>query len=339
MEDYTIGIIAFSDISPAFTTTNTTGSGLVGSSFTVSSTASPLVLTIQDDDDEFDDGFIDFPNNSTSGNNQLVAEPFSINGTDYGPAAPGGTPQDQVELEFAFTTTDGDTYYVVRIDGVNVGLTGPRLPQPDQSFEIASVSDGSDDPYVNVICFAAGTRIATPDGEVAVEDIAAGDLVLTVDAGPQPVRWVGCQSIGVAELLVHHQIRPVVFAPGAIGNARQLVLSPQHRVLLTGWRAELLFGETEILVPAKALLNDSTVRVAPVRGPVHYYHILFDTHQLVISEGAVTESLLPAQAALNAQPDILALESGAADDTAPSARIARPVLKVTDANLLAAPAP
>ena len=84
MPVYTISIIQFDDISPDFTTTDTVGNSVVGDTYTVSATAEPITIFIDDDDPDFDDGYIDPPNNSTSGNNQLVAEPLTVNGVDYG---------------------------------------------------------------------------------------------------------------------------------------------------------------------------------------------------------------------------------------------------------------
>ncbi len=291
MPVYSISIIQFDDVSPGFNTTDTVGTSVIGDTYTISGSATPITILIDDDDPEFDDGYIDPPGNTTATNNQLIAGPVTVNGVDYGPATSGGTPQDQIELEFAFTTTDGDTYYVVRINGVNVGLTGPTLPQPGQTFTIASTSDAQDEPYDSIPCFVAGTLISTPDGPVAVEDLVAGALVDTVDEGPQPLLRNLTTEISAARMKTSPELRPIVFASGVLGNAREMRVSPQHRVLVTGWRAELLFGEPQILVPAKALVNGSSVRVSSGQTGVRYYHLLFARHQLVISEGAVTESL------------------------------------------------
>lgn len=135
-------------------------------------------------------------------------------------------------------------------------------------------------------CFVAGTLIAVPGGTVAVETLQPGDLVLTRDAGPQPVRWIGRQTVpGTGRLA------PVRFAPGAIGNPEDLWVSPQHRMLITGWRAELQFGEVECLCPAIALIDGDRVHRNPVR-EVTYVHILFDTHQIVEAGGVPSESML-----------------------------------------------
>ncbi|MEO1025128.1 MAG: Hint domain-containing protein [Pseudomonadota bacterium] len=327
---FTIGLIQFDDITPSFTTTDTVGNSVTGDTFTVSSSAQPITVVLEDDDTEFDDGFIDPPNNSTSGNNQLVAEPVTINGVDYGPAVAGGTPQDQIELEFAFTTTDGDTFFVVRIDGVNVGLSGPTLPAPGLTFTVDAPSDGEDEPFADLPCFCEGTEIETPNGSVPVEALVVGDLVTTLDSGPQPIVRVASRAVSVAEQLSDPSLRPVLFHAGAFGNERDLLVSQQHRVLVSGWSAEINFGCDQVLVPAKALVNDETIKIAPPDAARRYFHLLFADHQLVRSNGILTESLFPG--ADGAFPDGVREyhKLFGAEATA------RPVIRTRDARVLAA---
>lgn len=136
-------------------------------------------------------------------------------------------------------------------------------------------------------CFVAGTMILTPDGERPVESLQAGDLVTTRDDGPQPVRWIGQRRVEARGALA-----PIEIREGTFGPHRLLLLSPQHRILVRDALAELLFGEAEVLVAAKDLVNDRSVRVRE-GGMVDYVHILFDKHQLVSSAGLTTESFLP----------------------------------------------
>ena len=290
---FTIGLIQFDDITPGFTTTDTVGNSVTGDTFAVSASAQPITVIIEDDDNEFDDGFIDPPNNSTGGNNQLVAEPVTINGVTYGPAISGGTPQDQIELEFAFTTTDGDTFFVVRIEGVNVGLSGPELPSAGLTFTVDTPSDGEDEPYGDIPCFCEGTEIDTPSGPVVVEKLSAGDLVTTLDNGPQPILRVALRAVSVAQQVSDPSLRPVVFHVGALGNDRVLRVSQQHRVLISGWPSEINFGCEQVLVPSKALVNFKTITIAPPDEERRYFHLLFADHQLVRSDGIITESLFP----------------------------------------------
>jgi hypothetical protein len=139
----------------------------------------------------------------------------------------------------------------------------------------------------SVPCFVAGTLIRTPDGERAVETLQPGDLVLTHDDGPQPIRWVGQRRVAA----VGH-LAPIRIKANTFGDHRTLMLSPQHRILIRDGLAELLFGENEVLVAAKDLVNDRSIRVQE-GGEVDYVHILFDRHQVVFSEGLATESFLP----------------------------------------------
>jgi len=138
-----------------------------------------------------------------------------------------------------------------------------------------------------VPCFVSGTRIATPQGMRPVESLQPGDLVLTADEGAQPLRWAGRRRVAA-----QGDFAPVRIAAGAFGAHGELWLSPQHRVLVRDALAELMFGEAEVLVAAKDLINDTTVtRVEG--GEVDYVHILFDRHQVIWSEGLASESFLP----------------------------------------------
>ncbi len=155
------------------------------------------------------------------------------------------------------------------------------------SYTVTSSTGVSDTAFVTinaVPCFVRGTLIATPEGEVPVEQLRAGDLVLTHDHGPQPLRWIGNRTVPA-----QGKFAPIRIAPNTFGSHRELLVSPLHRVLIKDALAELLFGETEVLIAAKDLVNDRSVR--PVEGgEVCYFHLLFDEHQVVFSEGLATES-------------------------------------------------
>ena len=136
-------------------------------------------------------------------------------------------------------------------------------------------------------CLVRGTRIETAQGLVAVEDITDGMLVETMDNGLQPVRRVLSKLVeGTGHLA------PVLIEAGVLGNGRDLLVSPHHRMVVTGWRAELLTGEAEVLAEARHLVNRRHVRMMPV-AQVEYFHLLFDRHEIVFAEGAPTESYHP----------------------------------------------
>ena len=141
---------------------------------------------------------------------------------------------------------------------------------------------------VNTVpCFVAGTLIRTLHGECPVEDLQAGDMILTKDDGPQPLRWIGSRTVPAMGNLAPIRIRSDTF-----GQHRDLLVSPQHRVLIQDSMADLLFGDVEVLVAAKDLVNDQSVRCIE-GGEVTYVHLLFDRHQVIFSEGLATESFLP----------------------------------------------
>jgi hypothetical protein len=151
-------------------------------------------------------------------------------------------------------------------------------------------------------CFTAGTCILTDRGDVAVEALVAGDLVMTRDRGLQPLRWVGRRHLGLAELIADPDLQPVRIGRAAFGTdapVRAMLVSPQHRVLIEGARAEMYFGEEEVLVPAKHLVGRAEVTRALPQAGVTYIHILFDQHEIVLSDGLWTESFQPALRTLN----------------------------------------
>ncbi|MBS0565081.1 MAG: Hint domain-containing protein [Proteobacteria bacterium] len=149
-------------------------------------------------------------------------------------------------------------------------------------------------------CFTPGTLIETDRGPVPAEQIREGDRVLTRDSGYRPVRWSGSRSLGAADLVAAPALRPVHIRRGALGEGlpeRDMMLSPQHRMLLTGARAELIAGETEVLAAAMHLAGRPGIRRAPA-GPVTYVHFLFDQHEIVRSDGIWSESFQPGAASL-----------------------------------------
>lgn len=147
----------------------------------------------------------------------------------------------------------------------------------------------------HVICFTPKTLIATPRGARPVETLKVGDLVMTRDHGMQPIRWIQSRSVsGIG------QFAPIRLQKGVLtGMEDDLVVSPRHRVLLQGYRAELLFGESEVLVAAENLIDGDTVR-RDRQQQVTYIHIMFDQHEVIYANGAPTESFHPTDRSLAA---------------------------------------
>ncbi|WP_311200176.1 Hint domain-containing protein [Leisingera sp. M658] len=149
----------------------------------------------------------------------------------------------------------------------------------------------------NIICFAAGTRIATTAGLRAIETLHPCDQVITRDNGLQPVRWISQSTVPATGNLA-----PVRIPAGCFGAERDLLVSPQHRMLFCGAASTLLFDENEVLVPALHLVNGSTVR-QETGGTVTYVHLLFDQHEIIYAEGAPSESFHPGAQAVSALDD------------------------------------
>jgi hypothetical protein len=166
-------------------------------------------------------------------------------------------------------------------------------------WEDALLPDHLPQPRVAVAAYAAGTLIDTPDGPRAVETLVAGDVVTTLANGSRPLQWVGRRQVSVPELLAHPVLRPVEFAAGAIGNTRPLLVSPDQRMLIDDWRAEVYFGEDRVLVAAKALVDDQAARVVVPEGGVTYVTLLCDRHEVLLAEGALSESFQPGEAGLS----------------------------------------
>ncbi|SMX33964.1 Hint domain-containing protein [Actibacterium lipolyticum] len=188
-------------------------------------------------------------------------------------------------LDFQGLIGFGDVTYTNTDDSAG-GLSG-----------FATMADGS---VVNfseienvIICFATGTRILTPYGERAVESLKQGDLVITADNGLQPIRWVGKREVPAVGKLAPIRIRKNV-----LGNDRDLLVSPQHRMLRTGFDTELLFGQNEVLIPAVHMLNGTDV-MREEGGTVTYVHLLFDHHEVIFAEGAASESYHPGHVGLD----------------------------------------
>ncbi len=146
-------------------------------------------------------------------------------------------------------------------------------------------------------CFVSGTLIETATGYRPIEGLQAGDLVLTRDHGLQPILWHGKRQIH-PDTDQDHDWRPVRIGAGAIAPglpARDLYLSPNHKVLLWDALCEMLFSDPELLVPAKSLCGRQGIhRVNNCQG-VHYHHLLFEQHQIIRAEGLETESFHPAR--------------------------------------------
>lgn len=148
----------------------------------------------------------------------------------------------------------------------------------------------------NVVpCFTPGTAIATPKGERMVEDLQPGDKIITRDNGIQEIRWIGTRTLTGHELARKPDLRPILIQKGSLGHnlpEHDILVSPQHRMLLTGDKTQLYFEETEVLAAAKHLTAMPGIDEVGTLG-VTYVHFMFDHHEVVLANGAWSESFQP----------------------------------------------
>ncbi|MEO9863922.1 MAG: Hint domain-containing protein [Yoonia sp.] len=254
-------------------------------------------VNIQDTEADFQD----------SDSSQTLDGAQTFNGTSFGDGR-------RVEAEYSITVEDPDgvVYTLIgfninepgvtsysTVEGLAFVDTGLGFPPVGVPLTVTGTSEGPSFPYADLAvpdCFTPGTIIRTVAGDCDVADLRVGDRIPTSDHGLQTIRWIGHRRLPAAVLAAHPRFRPVVIQKDALGEgvpAKTMSVSPQHRILITGWRAELMFGATEILVPAIKLCNDSTICQVDDGKDVTYIHVLFDAHEVIWADGVQTESYLP----------------------------------------------
>lgn len=166
---------------------------------------------------------------------------------------------------------------------------------------------------VNLVCFTPGVLIETPRGARPVERLTVGDLVETLDHGYRPVRWVGRKTVGSEVLAQAPRLRPIRIRAGALGCGlprATLVVSPQHRLLISSKIVRRMFGLDEVLVPAKSLIGLPGIERDNSCEAVTYLHVLLDEHEVLIANGAPAESLFNGPMALQSLDAVALREIG-----------------------------
>lgn len=175
-------------------------------------------------------------------------------------------------------------------------------PLPANTY-VARISFAPDIFELDIVCFVAGTMILTEQGDRPVETLQPGDMIWTRDHGYQPLRWIGTRSLDAVDLAARPKLRPVRIEPGALGAdqpRRPLSVSRQHRILIRSTIAQRIFGTAEVLAPACQLTELPGIAIDDTVTRITYVHLMFDDHQVVMSEGALSESLYPGAQALRA---------------------------------------
>ena len=152
-----------------------------------------------------------------------------------------------------------------------------------------------------IICFTPGTAIATPRGEIAVQDLRSGDKVITRDDGVQEIHWIGSKKLTAADMIADPKLRPVLIRQGSLGNGlpeRDMMVSPNHRMLMANSQTHMLFDEREVLVAAKHLVGQPGIHQVDTLG-TEYIHVMFERHEVILGDGSWTESFQPGDYSLN----------------------------------------
>ena len=230
-------------------------------------------------------------------NNNAYANQFQLD---------GGLPHtfdSNAQFQATITYADGSTAQISAVifqDTAGNLYLAPELSQnadyfaetagPIQSLRLTSLINNNNvgldvnREETNFVCFARGTLIETSTGPRRIEELRPGDMLRTMDHGFQPLRWIGSSKVPAVGPMA-----PVVFAPGALGNPRKLVVSPQHRMLVDGEAVGCVQGKGEYFLPAKKLVNDTTIRFR-AGGSVKYFHLLLDRHEIIFAETIPSES-------------------------------------------------
>ncbi|MFV2034408.1 MAG: Hint domain-containing protein [Halocynthiibacter sp.] len=286
-----------------------------------------LTIGFEDNDNQSDVVTIDLSTFDEDG--------LHIHVRDYDPSHQiillGGTitgvdPNNSSKLTFTYVGEDGQTYTgVLHLkDGGEKDFTDPNSPI--------------------IICFSKGSMILTDKGEVPIENLKAGDMILTRDCGLQPICWVGSRQLDSIDLALNPNLFPIRISKGALGPnipTRDLWVSPQHRINLGGAASQLLFGIDDVLVAAKHLINGTTIISDTSVSEVTYFHILFDRHQIMYSGGCQSESLHSGEMAITAlgqqaADDVFALFPELAEQSSRNSPTTLPVLNAYEARAMLA---
>lgn len=311
------------------------GSVVTGGLFTASATAAPTSVVV-DDTDSQDTIFNDGAPSSFGAAPTAQLLTGNVDGTVF-----SGVPSNP-ENEFQVTDSGGNVVgFLYDLHNANSasfaslqGYVTTFELIPGETYSVVRTTSLPSAAYSSFItCFTHNTLITTGEGQKAIQEFSVGQNVLTMDRGLQKIRWIGSTSVQGKGSLA-----PIRISKGALGNTRAMLVSPQHRMLLSGWRAEVLFGENEVLIAAKELVNGDTI-YKEEQNSTRYMHILFDKHEVVFVEDCPSESFLPSVTSVSAQnqdaqSEILELFPGLAHSDYYCVQPARPTLRSYESQTL-----
>lgn len=216
---------------------------------------------------------------------------------------------DTVDSRYTYTVTgsdgsSGNVYFLATNGATNYGsLLVSNFPlDPSVTYTFVAFNRVGAVEYDTLVpCFTHGTMITAAHGDVPIQDLSIGHRVLTLDDGLQKIRWIGRKSLDATDFRLKPKLIPIRIKKGALGAdlpSSDLLVSPQHRVLARSPIVKRMFNVNEVLIPANKLVALDGIEVAYDLKEVEYFHILFDRHHIVFSNGTPTESLYTGAEAL-----------------------------------------
>lgn len=311
MPEFTLSVIHLGNIAELDTvdgnSTAENQSALLGTYFSAANPASHHITTLTTQDVN-SDGLTDTNDTATVetvsydvGSGTVVTEYdalFNLDVTVNFSAASGEPTYNG--LGGVIQTETGDLFFVMIDDGEGFG-SNPFDDAPIDSITINSISAfgvqqlaSASNTQSFVPCFAAGTFLETRCGLVPIEDIAVGDKVMTLDNGLQTVNWVGSHFLNANQLAQRSDLCPIRICAGALGTGypkNDLIVSPQHRVLLKSKIVQRMTGHAEVFIAAKKLVGLPGIQYQNCSIGVHYHHLAMSAHEVVWANGAPAETL------------------------------------------------
>ncbi|NDW53205.1 Hint domain-containing protein [Aliiroseovarius sp. PrR006] len=222
--------------------------------------------------------------------------------------------EDDPRLNVGFELTDGyDSYRVSVVVSPNGGspllVFAGSMPRPETTLRVvranmvATQGDQLTELPSGVAILSQGTRVRTPSGECAVEELREGSVVLTREHGGQPVLWVGRRQLSEARMMVEPEAKPIRLRAGAIRPGQpdaDLLVAPHQQILVSGMRAKQLLGQDEVFASAEDLVDGSLISSDRNASEVSFYQVLLGRHEVIWANGVPLESLHPAFADLDA---------------------------------------
>jgi hypothetical protein len=187
--------------------------------------------------------------------------------------APGATATFNTTTD-VLTVKDGSTSFSLDFNSAFAGDT----------FVLTAAGAGTDIALHEAACYLEGTQIRTEEGERASETLKIGDRIWTRSGQYRPIRWIGRRSYSKEAAWGKRDLMPVVISAGALGDGqprRDLSVSPEHAMYLEG-----------MLIPARALINGTTIRQPKHTAEIRYVHLELETHEVICAEGALSESFV-----------------------------------------------